>query len=240
MVRLAQTDDESCDLLLYCLSGVLPNVSPRDFGVLTKGEFRDSIRQQYMDRRRRNMSRLNCLSEELDNIPMAAVRLGYPPELLSPRLKQMLEYLRNSAQMSREVGFVPPNMGHQGANLPGARAPFALQDGALDETADGVAKTPAPAVATVPPSKPPSIRAALAAKAGDKKTTYSLPDMDLGRLSAGGTNPKVLMDGPVDTENADKANASSASGLGKKAEVANDDKAADADGDVEEEEKKKD
>ena len=75
MVRITQLDDEMVDLLLFILSGVLPNTRIVDLGVETKGQARAAVRSQYMVKMKKNQSRLNIMSEELDNLPMVALRL---------------------------------------------------------------------------------------------------------------------------------------------------------------------
>ena len=57
MVRLAGLEDENSDLLLYALTGILPDIKPLDFGVGSKGELTTTAKEQYEERNKRNMSR---------------------------------------------------------------------------------------------------------------------------------------------------------------------------------------
>lgn len=95
MVKVSQLDDEHVDLLVFCLSGVLPNTRVVDLGVTYKGEARDAIRAQFQVKLKKNQSRLNIMSEELDNLPMVALRLGYPAALFSPQLGAAYSKMRS-------------------------------------------------------------------------------------------------------------------------------------------------
>lgn len=131
MVRLAGLEDENADLLLFSCTGILPNIKPLDFGVSSKGELRTTAKAQYDERNKRNMSRLSGLSEELDNIPMTAIRLGFPYDLLSPRYQSMLQLIRNNvhpgqAQDMPPASFQPPSQ---------SSGALSLADGSVSEAA---------------------------------------------------------------------------------------------------------
>ena len=51
---------------------MLPNTRIVDLGVETKGQARAAVRAQYQVKMKKNQSRLNIMSEELDNLPMVA------------------------------------------------------------------------------------------------------------------------------------------------------------------------
>ena len=103
LVRVVQLTEEAVDMLVFVLSGVLPNTKVCDLGCTTKAEARAAIRSQYMVKMAKNRSRLSGLSEELGNIATIALRLGYPTNLFSPELRACYERMRNSAgsQMHR-------------------------------------------------------------------------------------------------------------------------------------------
>ena len=102
MVRLSQLGEEQIDMLLYILTGILPSTRVQDLGCATKKEARAAIRSQYVVRLRRNASRLSVLAEELDNVAAVAVRLGYPPHLLSPELRRSFSILQAGAVAMHE------------------------------------------------------------------------------------------------------------------------------------------
>lgn len=76
---------------MYAVTGVSPLTKPTDFGVVTKGEMRRPVAEQYRARMRRNPSRLNMLSEEFDNLGLTAMHLGYSPQWLTPELTKVWE-----------------------------------------------------------------------------------------------------------------------------------------------------
>ena len=78
MVRVSMLTCEFVDLLVYCLSGVMPNAKVCDLGCTFKGECRDAIHIQYDSRMKKNPTRLSLMSEEMDNLPLVALRVGYP------------------------------------------------------------------------------------------------------------------------------------------------------------------
>ena len=125
MLKLVNLDDEGTDLGVFCCSGVLPNVRPSDFGVnLTKGMVRRQIRQLYLEKHTRNPQRLALLSEELDNLPMVAMRAGYPVELLTPHMRETWDRCRQQFSMM-QMAALDPTGGQQHRELasPSATSP---------------------------------------------------------------------------------------------------------------------
>ena len=91
-------------MLLFVVSGIMPNTRVTDMGCATKMDARIATRSQFQNKMRRNASRLDCLSDELDNIPSVALRLGYPQQLLSPDLRASYDALRSgSVVMKAEI-----------------------------------------------------------------------------------------------------------------------------------------
>jgi len=88
MVKVAQLDEGQVGLLLFVLAGILPSTKVSDMGAVTKGDAREAVRRQYQVKLRKNATRLSHLSEELGNLPMVALRMGYPAELCRPPLKK--------------------------------------------------------------------------------------------------------------------------------------------------------
>jgi hypothetical protein len=108
MVKVAQLDEEQVGLLLLDLAGILPSTKVSDMGAVTKGDAREAVRRQYQVKLRKNATRLSHLSEELDNLPMVALRMGYPAELFSPPLKKAYDEMR-SVRMQRVSLGLPPS-----------------------------------------------------------------------------------------------------------------------------------
>ena len=86
MLLLSQFTCERLDMLLYILTGLLPTTKTSAFGVSTKGEARRAVREMYRARLVRNPSRLDTLSQDMDNIPEVAMRAGYPRWLCTPEM----------------------------------------------------------------------------------------------------------------------------------------------------------
>ena len=104
MLKVTQLDDEFVDLLLFVLAGVLPDQRPCNMGVATKGEARTQVREMYDVKLEKNASRLSMLSEEFDNLPLVALRLGYPLKCCSLELRRAL----NAMKVCGDSPMVPP------------------------------------------------------------------------------------------------------------------------------------
>ena len=97
MLKVSQLECEYVDILVFVLAGVLPSSKVCDFGTELKRDCRAAVRQIYLSKMRKNRSRLDILSEELDNLPMVGLRLGYPVELMSFSYRKFLLILKKSA-----------------------------------------------------------------------------------------------------------------------------------------------
>ena len=95
MLKVSQISEEQVDLLIFVLTGVSPCTKVCDLGCQTKGQARDACRSQYLVRMRKNPSRLDIMAEELDNLPMVALRCGYDPALFSPELREKYQEATN-------------------------------------------------------------------------------------------------------------------------------------------------
>ena len=126
MATVAQLDEEQVDLLLYVLAGILLSTKVSDMGAVTKGDARDAVRRQYQVKLRKNATRLSHLSEELDNLPMVALRMGHPAELFSPPLKKAYDEMRSVRMQSVSSGS-PPSTKDLAA-LRGSGKPLQLTD----------------------------------------------------------------------------------------------------------------
>ena len=111
MVKVAQLDEEQVGLLLFVLAGILPSTKVSDMGAVTKGDAREAVRRQYQVKLRKNATRLSHLSEELGNLPMVALRMGYPAELFSPPLKKAYDEMRSVRMQSVSLGLPPSAKG---------------------------------------------------------------------------------------------------------------------------------
>ena len=141
MVKLSQLSEEETDVLLYILTGVLPDTKVTDLGAVTKGDARDGMRKIYLSKLKRNLSRLNVLSEELDNILGVGLRLGYPVDLLTPETAKMYCAMKSRYDMLRSGDIQPesaPTLG--GMKRPLAienpDGPKAIADGVAEQTSD--------------------------------------------------------------------------------------------------------
>ena len=150
MVRLTSLSEEEVDLLLYCLSGVLPSVRVCDLGVQLKGEARDAVRGQYLHKLRRFPTRLRLLSEELDNLPQVAMRLGYPESHLSSHLQQLLTTWKLGQGMATRLlteglGAADGQQHHSGLRMlgdaPGSTSSATLGEGENDHEEPAVIAT---------------------------------------------------------------------------------------------------
>ena len=126
MVKVAQLDEEQVGLLLFVLAGILPSTKVSDMGAVTKGDAREAVRRQYQVKLRKNATRLSHLSEELDNLPMVALRMGYPAELFSPPLKKAYDEMRSVRMQSVSLGSPPSAKGL--VALGGSVKPLQLTD----------------------------------------------------------------------------------------------------------------
>lgn len=207
MVKVSQLEDEHVDLLVYVLSGVLPNTKICDFGVSTKGEARAAIRSQYLVKLRKNQSRLNILSEELDNLPMVSVRLGYPDKLFSPALREVWEAMRagqvafrSSIRMSpRAPSAADSELGDDDSRAAAPQtpqqAPLALTNTPhkKEEAAEEMACEGSPA----PQQRKPPPSGQFAAPSAPVQVGLSLPELRLpshiGRGSRGVAKPPLAV-----------------------------------------------
>lgn len=102
MVRLSTNVDEYSDMLLFSATGIGPCTRPANFAADSKGDVRDAVRLQYAHKTKVNPLRLKDLGEDMDNLPIVAMKLGYNLEWLSPQMRVMWEQvrLRHSSAMT--------------------------------------------------------------------------------------------------------------------------------------------
>ena len=103
LIKVSQMEEEMVDMLIFSLAGVLPSARPIDMCTSTKGEFRTQVRDMYQVKLEMNASRLSMLSDEFDNLPLVALRLGYPIDCCSPGLRARLDAMRVPAMMPGPV-----------------------------------------------------------------------------------------------------------------------------------------
>ena len=78
------------------------------FGCVYKRDARLAMRNLYLSKMK-NSSRLGTLSDELDNLPMVSMRLGYPADLLSLPLLEIYERAKTSWRSNNAfTGMTPP------------------------------------------------------------------------------------------------------------------------------------
>ena len=92
------------------------------------------MKQQYDAKMKRNASRLDVLSEDLDNVHVAALKLGYPIEMMSPRLQTMMKMMRDGmvAARSNLQGILQMD-GGPSPSRPPRRGSLAIGDGMAAE-----------------------------------------------------------------------------------------------------------
>ena len=104
---LSQLDDEDVDYLLFITTTISPLTNPREFGCKTKGEFRASIARLFRSKMARNPSRLSGLSEELDNLGITAMKMGYREEWLSPERVEAWRHAKGKRVGMPEMQHLP-------------------------------------------------------------------------------------------------------------------------------------
>jgi len=161
MLKTSQLACENVDLLNFCLVGVLPSTKNSELGCSYKGELRTCWKKMYNAKLQRNASRLSVISEELDNLPMAAIRLGFPVELMSPPVRETMLRLREG--LHRSLGPLgeqrrpsePLQLENSVSDRPGTsrqrRAPEPLIEEVVEEP-DGPGEEVLPS--TIPPVRP--------------------------------------------------------------------------------------
>ena len=97
MVRVSQLDAEDIDLLLFILTGVGPDTKPHSLGSSTKGEVRLSLMLIYETKLRKSPNRLKMISDELDNLLVVGMRMGYRFQWLSNKYKEMVRMMQAGA-----------------------------------------------------------------------------------------------------------------------------------------------
>ena len=107
MGRSSQFSDDEVDMVLYALTAILPSTRVQEFGATTKGELRDQAYAQNARIFKRDPQRLALLAENLENLPMICLRLGYPPDMFPPKLYAEWRERNMSAGHSQAV---PPSL----------------------------------------------------------------------------------------------------------------------------------
>ena len=134
-MRLSQLTDEETDLLLFIVAGINPATKPTDMAASNKGGARDAAREQHICKMSKHRGRLQHLTDELDNLPAVAMRMGYSPEWLSPELRAQYE-------AARLRGVPNDHHGRQAERPPAAERPVPAL----------VAPAPPPAIPEVVPA----------------------------------------------------------------------------------------
>ena len=141
MVKVSQLSEEFVDLLVFILTGVSPNTKVTDLGVQTKRQAREALRRQYLVRLKKNPSRFDIMSAELDNLPLVAMRSGFDPQLFSPQLKA------NFANSLQNMGMMPGHASNGDSASSGLtpsqrRDVPQIEDGSAHEASTGSASGP--------------------------------------------------------------------------------------------------
>ena len=179
MVRLSTIIDEYSDMLLFASTGIGPCTKPSNFAADSKGAVRDAVRLQYAHKIKVAPLRLRDLGDDMDNLPIVAMKLGYNVEWLSPQMKVMWEQvrLRHSSAMTNltdsSISSTPRRAGRRLALAIGdAVTPLAARGEVDPDEAEPAVLPEAPAAAwSVPrlrlPRLPDRRPAAPVAPAGD-------------------------------------------------------------------------
>ena len=139
MVKVAQLGEGQVDLLLFALAGILPSTRVSDMGAVTKGDARGAVGRRYQVKLRKNATRLSHLSEELGNLPMVAMRMGYPAELFSPPLKKAYDEMR-SVRVGGVSSGSPSPCGNALAALGDAPKQLQIADGTITSDSEDTAR----------------------------------------------------------------------------------------------------
>lgn len=196
MIRLSTISDEYTDMILFVSTGIGPVTKPGNFAAESKGEVRDAARSQHAHKMKLAPQRLRDLGEDLDNLPIVAMKLGYHVEWLSPQMKEMWEQVRSrhSAAMC-DIPAAAPRRG-----FGGQRQSMALTDAAAPSTPQtpGTPATPEAArhIHRVEGAEEPMLGFPAAAP-----VAWSVPALRLPRLPGGRRNAAPIA--PADDDDDD-------------------------------------
>ena len=109
-LRFCSVEDETVDLLIFCLTALPPDMKMIEFGTMVKGSIRAAVRRTHRNLMRNQPNRLQGLSGEFENVAMIAIRCGLPPTCLSPRLTSAYQQLRSRAALVTTL----PDLGRAG------------------------------------------------------------------------------------------------------------------------------
>ena len=90
-LRLTQLSEEMIDLLIRNLAQLPCTMPMVDFGITIRGEIRHKVRRSHKQLLRQNPGRLSGMSLDYNNLATIAVQLGYPVQLLSDTLRNLVE-----------------------------------------------------------------------------------------------------------------------------------------------------
>ena len=105
MMRLAQMEEEAIDMMLWIVCGIAPHTKPSHFGCDCKAAVRRQSKEQSDSRRASQPGRLNLLSEDWDNVPAVAMKLGDREEWLLPSTFAAWD---RACRRREEASFSPP------------------------------------------------------------------------------------------------------------------------------------
>ena len=150
-------EEEAIDMMMWIVCGIAPHTKPSNFGCDCKAAVRRQAKEQSDSRRASQPGRLNLLSEDWDNVPAVAMKLGYREEWLQPSTFAAWDRARRRRE---EASFSPPaSLRDRPASSPDVprrpppQGPLALDDDLQDQraigraVADRVQRSPPPPLA---------------------------------------------------------------------------------------------
>ena len=186
-LRMSQVSGERIDMMLFESGKILPDTKPSNLGAATKRDARLAIRKQFEVRLSRGRNRFDEIAEDFSNLPMIAVRNGYPLSFCTPETRQLLAahgFTGAQIPMSLTDHTVAPPQ--QGIALPNVASPLELTIG------DQVSPK---ALMDRPSTAPPSTKTASKAVTGKAKSPSSPLVLALANVSQAQAASDILTGG---------------------------------------------
>ena len=90
------------------MSGISPETKLFELGANTEGVAREAVKRQYVSKLKTSPQRLRMISDELDNLAIVAIRMGYSFSWFSPQAKHMIQMFQQSGAFQMLSGVAHP------------------------------------------------------------------------------------------------------------------------------------